>query len=241
MNKRLGPAVLIVPVAFCASTALAQPSEIEIATLSGMLDRSTTGVGAPLLDQGYDTEVGVAAGGELSLFFETSQFAFSHGLRLAGLHARGAFFGLGGAGFEWTQGDLDYSARALLPCMSDDDVQWHASAQVGLAMAWANGGYGSGDDVQALESARTEAAEAFDHVALGLHVGAALDVTYGAFLVGIRADVREMGGVRTDLSRTSAYSVLLRLGARIDLADESEPDDDYDLDEVDAPLEERLP
>lgn len=208
-----------------ASTALAQEqpsqpflSDIEFTLGVGLMDRGTTGIGAPLLGHGYDHAVGAVLEGDLRVLKQAGHRVIHHGLALRAFHQDGRTLGLTDSGsFQVSGLDLAYVFRALLPCMSSDDVRFHLSPLAGLSGLRARAGNLSARSDQTGEL--TNAAHAaFDHTALGVVLGVQFDVHHGPFLVAVTADLREHFALgNTPVSRNFMTSLALRVGFDLDL------------------------
>ena len=89
---------------------------------------------------------------------------------------------------------------------------------VGVSGQIADAGLG---DVAAAETAglneRTLAGQRYDHVALGWHFGADLEVVFDKTLVGFGVDLRDLRGLDTDQARTFLLGANLRVGLDLGL------------------------
>ena len=211
-------------VLFALSPASAQAEdgaplgELELAVDLGFLDRGTTGVGAPLLDLGYDSGGGPVAGLGARFYFHARNRYFRHGINLRLSHTAGMSFGaLSGVGFAWTAVDATYAFRTLLPCMSEEDSQWMLTAMIGLTGARADAGTGTHDDPQTRNN-RARASHDLDHLALGGMLAVDLSWHGSTFLAGVTLDVREYFGLGdTDQARSFVTTAAVRGGVHFGL------------------------
>ena len=194
-------------------------TKLELVANFGVLDRATSGTGS---NYRYDQNATAVGGVDVRLLFP----AFDCGCDLA----HGAQLGVSGSGGTALGfGDLDTSAfrhiiidagyifRTELPCMASGNRRWFVTGTLGLTTLVADAGLGSGVANDVDRNVREAAAEAYDHVALGWHFGAVMDVHFGALILGFGFDLREAYGIGTELSRTFALSGSLRLGGEISL------------------------
>lgn len=190
---------------------------LELSLDLGVMDRGTTGVGEPLLGLGYDHGGGALAGVGARAYLEIDRY-FAHGLSLRLSHQAGSLLGLDdGVGFAWSQLDVTYVFRTLLPCMSDDEVRFYLSGLVGVTGVRADAGTGTAprDDRW---NERQVASRRLDHDALGPMLGASLDVHFGAFFVGALIDVREPFALGAGpVSRSFVTTGSLRTGVQLAL------------------------
>ncbi len=195
---------------------------LELTLGIGVMGHDTTGV--PLAGYGYDGEPGPAADAAIRLLFGTNNY-FRHGFMVRGTYFSGRQFGRDGYGFRLGLADLTYTARTLLPCISNrDGVRFYASASLGVTGGWANAGTGRGP-MNADIVAREAAAEDLDHATLGFVMGGTAELHYGKLLVGISVDMRRLWAVRSELDDHWVRSGALRIGYRWDASDslEAEP------------------
>ena len=131
----------------------------------------------------------------------------------------GTTLGAGGAS-AWERGiiDLGYAFRVELPCMRSGTRRWWVTGTVGVSGQLADAGLG---DVAAAETAglneRTIAGQRYDHVALGWHFGASMEVVFDKTLVGFGVDLRDLRGLDTDQARTFLLGANLRVGLDLGL------------------------
>lgn len=193
-------------------------SDVELSLGAGVMDRGTTGIGAPLLGHGYDHAGGAVLEGDVRLFKRGWYRMVHHGLALRAFHQSGRTLGLTDAGtFQVSGLELAYVLRALLPCMSNDDVRFHLTPLAGLSALRARAGdlHVPGDQTGELAEA---ARAAFDHVALGAVLGVQFDVHRGPLLIALTADLREHFAIGdTPVKRDFMTSLTLRVGVDIDL------------------------
>lgn len=193
-------------------------SDVELSVGLGMMDRGTTGIGAPLLGAGYDHAGGAVLEFDVRLFKQAWHRIVHHGIALRAFHQNGRTLGVTQDGtFQISGLDLAYVLRALLPCMSDDQVRFHLTPLVGLSVLQARAGnlHVRGDQTGELDDA---ARAAFDHVALGGVLGVQFDVHYDALLLALTADIREHFAVGdTPVARDFMTSLTLRVGVDINL------------------------
>ena len=187
---------------------------LEVTADLGVLGRSTTGIGEPLTDYGYDREPGLATGLEARFLFGDHRIVRA-GFALHGVYQAGPAFGLGGRAFRLGLAEATFAARSLLPCISNHDRQLYASAWLGVSAGRMAAGTGRGE-MGPNANERRVAAEELDHSVAGWVLGASFDAHYGAFALGFRVDLRHLYGVDTVAERTFAPSAVLRLGFVLD-------------------------
>lgn len=221
-------------VALAATTARAQVADLEylpppwerdeggavleLAIDLGLLDRGTTGIGDPLLDQGYDHGGGPVAGiGARLLFPFADGDYFHHGATLRLSHHGGGSFGLSErVGFVWTSLDATYAFRTNFPCMSDDDRKVYLTGLVGVTGTRADAGTGEGPRDEHWNQ-RVAASTELDHLALGPMLGLDLSVHFGALLAGVMLDLRQIFALgEGPISRSTVATGTLRFGVAID-------------------------
>ncbi|MBO6939699.1 MAG: hypothetical protein JJ863_32310 [Deltaproteobacteria bacterium] len=189
---------------------------VEVTADIGVIGRTTTGIGEPLTDYGYDREPGLGTGLELRLLFGDNRYLRT-GIALHGVYQSGAYFGAGGRAFRMGLAEASFAARTLLPCMSNQERQFYASAWLGVSAGRMAAGTGRGE-MGPDANERRIAAVALDHSVAGFVLGASIDVHFSAFTLGLRADLRQLYGVDTVAERTMAPSAMLRLGFKFDRA-----------------------
>lgn len=187
---------------------------VEVTADIGVIGRTTTGVGEPLTDYGYDREPGLGTGLELRFLFGDNRYLRT-GFALHGVYQSGPYLGAGGRAFRMGLAEATFAARTLLPCMSDPERQFYASAWLGVSAGRMAAGTGRGEMGPNANDRRVAAVE-LDHSVAGFVLGASIDVHFGAFTLGLRADLRHLYGVDTVAERTFAPSAMLRLGFKLD-------------------------
>jgi len=191
---------------------------VEVSADIGVIGRTTTGIGEPLTEHGYDREPGLGTGLELRFLFGDNRYLRT-GFALHGVYQSGAAFGAGGRAFRLGLAEATFAARTLLPCMSDPERQLYASAWLGVSAGRMAAGVGRGA-MGPNANERRIAADALDHSVAGFVLGASIDAHFGAFTLGFRADLRHLYGARTVAERTFAPSAMVRLGVKFDRAAE---------------------
>ena len=190
-------------------------SSLEITAGAGFLDRGTTGIGAPLLDNGYDHSGGLVAELGLRLYLHGDRY-LQHGPVLRLFHQTGRVMGLADDDrFLLTGLDVAYALRILLPCMSNPETSWHLTPSVGLSGLRARVRQPDSDQQ---DSDTGAARDAFDHEALGGVVAINFDVHPGDFVFGVTVDVREHFALgNTTVARDFMTSITLRAGVDLEL------------------------
>lgn len=217
---------MVLPVAAIAavmvsSTARADgPGERAVleATLGiGIADRSSTGVGDPLLGMGYDQSFGPLPSIDVRLFLEDDDYAYvRHGPVLRAAHHAGPSLGASGHAFRATSFDLGYAGRVEFRCMRSDDMRVHLGGFVGITGLHSDAG--RGETARANTDAATlEAARVLDHAGLGGTLGVNLDLHFGAFIVGLGVDLHQWFGIDTRVARDLMLAAQLRVGADLPL------------------------
>ena len=162
------------------TVAPTQPDEdpalttVEVTADIGVIGRSTTGIGEPLTDYGYDRELGLGTRLELRLLFGDNRYVRA-GLALHGVYPSGPYFGAGGRAFRMGLAEAGFAARALMPCMSNRDRQFYASAWLGVSASRMAAGTGRGA-MGPNANERRIAADALDLSVAGFVLGASIDV-----------------------------------------------------------------
>ena len=209
---------------FGAGLGVARPCEaddparvVEVAVDLGVQDRGTTGIGEPLLGEGYDRGGGLVAGAGARMLLPVGDGGyFHHGVAARISHNAGWGLGLSERyGFAWSALDLAYAFRTNLPCMSTPERKLFLTGLLGVSGVVANAGMGLEADPQT-ERQRRVASEQLDHVALGPLLGVGLDVHMGAFFLGLSLDLRQayaLGGGPLSASYVSSASI--RVGAQL--------------------------
>jgi len=200
-------------LALSATLLLALPATflvpVDVTLEGGLLDRGTTGVGAPLLGYGYDHGGGLLLGAGLRAYFDIDGRYFHHGVALRFGHQPND-------GIAWSQLDLAYVFRTELPCMSDDERTFRLSGLVGVTGAYAEAGTGRGG-MDEQWNLRLAAAEELDHHSLGGLLGVGLDLHGGPFVVGVLVDIRETFALGDGpASRSFVATGALRAGVEIE-------------------------
>jgi hypothetical protein len=235
MHERIGSIfslILLASVWCAADTAKAEGSpysltvepapepsalaDVELSAELGVMDRGTTGVGAPLLGYGYDHGGGaLGAIGTRFLFRFGYGDYFRHGLDLRAAYSAGEFFGVDGAGMHVGQLDVGYVFRTEFPCMRGETRRIHLSGALGVTGLYADAGTGRGarDDMW---NARVVAADALDHYGVGGYLTVDLTAHYDAAFVGLRLDAREHFAVgHSSIARDVTIGASLRFGVDI--------------------------
>ena len=185
---------------------------LTIAGTFGALEHGTTGT---LAAYGYDRGAAMSLGLNARLVFPLQGCrCMTHGVDANVLWTDGAALGAG-ASSAWERGiiDLGYAFRVELPCMRSGTRRWWVTGTLGLSGQLADAGLG---DVSASETAglneRTAASARYDHLALGWHFGASMEVVFDKTLVGFGVDLRDLRGLDTDQARTFLLGANLRVG-----------------------------
>lgn len=208
-QTRAEPLVLIEPA------VMRRPEEQPHFTLAltyGALEHGTTGTPA---GYGYDGGTAMSLGVNSRLVFPLRGCrCMTHGVDANLLWSDGTTLGVGGES-AWTRAvvDFGYAFRVELPCLRSGTRRWWVTGTVGMSGQWADAGLG---DVATSETAganeRMAAAQRYDHVALGWHAGASMEVVFDKALVGFGVDLRDLRGIDTDQARTFLLGVNLRAG-----------------------------
>jgi len=190
---------------------------LTLAATFGALDQATTGT---LAGYGYDHGAAMSLGLNARLVFPLEGCrCMTHGVDANVLWTDGATLGAG-ASSAWERGiiDLGYAFRVELPCMRSGTRRWWVTGTLGLSGQLADAGLG---DVSASETAglneRTAAGARYDHLALGWHFGASMEVVFDKTLVGFGVDLRDLRGLDTDQARTFLLGANLRVGVDLGL------------------------
>lgn len=190
---------------------------LTVAATFGVLDQATTGT---LAAYGYDRSAAMSLGLNTRLVFPLRGCrCMTHGVDANVLWTDGPALGTGN-GSAWERGivDLGYVFRVELPCMRRGTRRWWVAGTLGLSGQLADAGLG---DVAAGETAgsneRTAAGSRYDHLALGWHFGASMDVVFDKTLVGFGVDLRDLRGIDTDQARTFLLGANLRVGVDLGL------------------------
>lgn len=190
---------------------------LTLAATFGALDQATTGT---LPAYGYDRSAAMSLGFNARLVFPLQGCrCMTHGVDANVLWTDGTTLGAGGES-AWTRGivDLGYAFRVELPCMRSGTRRWWVTGTVGMSGQLADAGLG---DVASTDSAglneRTAAGGRYDHVALGWHFGASMEVVFDKTLVGFGVDLRDLRGIDTDQARTFLLGANLRVGLDLGL------------------------
>jgi len=210
---------------FSAGMGIAQPCSadaagraLEVAVDLGVQDRGTTGIGEPLLGEGYDTAGGLVAGAGARMLLPVGYGGFfHHGVSTRISHSAGWGLGLSDRyGFAWSAVDLAYAFRTNLPCMSTPERQLFLTGVLGVSGVVANAGTGLQKDPQT-ERERRIASERLDHLALGPVLGVGLDMHMGAAFVGLAFDLRQAYALgHGPISRSYVSSAALRFGFQLE-------------------------
>ena len=185
---------------------------LTLAATFGALDQATTGT---LAAYGYDHGAAMSLGLNARLVFSLEGCrCMTHGVDANVLWTDGTTLGAGG-GSAWERGiiDLGYAFRVELPCMRSGTCRWWVTGTLGLSGQLADAGLG---DVSETETAglneRTSASARYDHLSLGWHFGASMEVVFDKTLVGFGVDLRDLRGLDTDQARTFLLGANLRVG-----------------------------
>jgi hypothetical protein len=185
---------------------------LTVAGTFGVLDQATTGT---VPGYGYDHGAAMSLGLDARLVFPLQGCrCMTHGVDASVLWTRGAALGASGES-AWERGivDLGYAFRVELPCLRRGTRRWWVTGTVGVSGQLADAGLG---DVPATETAglneRTAASQRYDHVALGWHFGASMEVVFDKTLVGFGVDLRDLRGIDTEQARTFLLGANLRVG-----------------------------
>ncbi len=185
---------------------------LTVALTYGALEHGTTGTPA---GYGYDRGTSMSLGVNARLVFPLQGcHCMTHGVDANVLWSDGTTLGVGGES-AWVRGvvDLGYAFRVELPCLRRGTRRWWVTGTVGVSGQLADAGLG---DVATGETAgvneRTAASQRYDHVALGWHAGASMEVVFDKALVGFGVDLRDLRGIDTDQARTFLLGVNLRAG-----------------------------
>lgn len=212
-------------VAFGAGMGVAQPCSaddadrvLEVSVDLGVQDRGTTGIGEPLLDEGYDTAGGLLAGaGARMLFGIGGGEYFHHGVATRVSHDAGWGLGLSDRyGFAWSAADLAYAFRTNLPCMSTPERKLFLTGVLGVSGVVANAGTGLEKNPQT-DRERRVASERLDHLALGPVLGVALDMHMGPVFLGLELYLRQAYALDDGpVSRSYVSSASMRVGFQLE-------------------------
>lgn len=190
---------------------------LTLAATFGALDQATTGT---LPAYGYDHGAAMSLGLNTRLVFPLEGCrCMTHGVDANVLWTNGTALGAGGNS-AWERGiiDLGYAFRVELPCMRHGTRRWWVTGTLGVTGQLADAGLG---DVSAAETAglneRTAASARYDHLALGWHFGASMEVVFDKTLVGFGVDLRDLRGLDTDQARTFLLGANLRVGLDLGL------------------------
>lgn len=194
-----------------------QPALLEATLGLGVGDRSSTGIGDPLLGMGYDQSTGPLASLDLRLFLPTNYGYLRHGPLARVAHHAGPSLGtFTGHAFRVTAIDLGYSGRTEFRCMREGDLSVHLGGFLAITglVADADRGdvYRPNTDTQTAEAAAT-----LDHAGLGGALGLSLDLHFGAFVAGVGFDLHQWFGIDTLVARDLMLAGQLRLGADVSL------------------------
>jgi hypothetical protein len=188
-----------------------------LAATFGALDQGTTGT---LAAYGYDHGTAMSLGVNARLVFPLQGCrCMTHGVDAGVLWTDGTTLGAGGQS-AWTRGivDLGYAFRVELPCMRSGTRRWWVTGTLGWSGQLADAGLG---DVPAGETAglneRTVASQRYDHLAMGWHLGASMEVVFDKALVGFGVDLRDLRGLDSDQARTFLLGANLRVGVDLGL------------------------
>jgi hypothetical protein len=208
-QPRTEPLVMVEPLVL--RRPVDQP-HFTLALTYGALEHATTGTPA---GYGYDRGTAMSLGLNARLLFPLQGcHCMTHGVDASVLWSNGTMLGAGGES-AWQRGvvDLGYAFRVELPCLRSGTRRWWVTGTVGVSGQLGDAGLG---DVATGETAgvneRTAASQRYDHVALGWHAGASMEVVFDKALVGFGVDLRDLRGIDTDQARTFLLGVNLRAG-----------------------------
>lgn len=192
---------------------------LELTTGFGVLGRGTTGT---IANYGYDAGAAPTVRGNVRVFFAPDfdcNCEPRHGFDLGFVHAGGPSFGLlGEYAYRQYVFDAAYAFHIKLPCMSNEHRQVTLTGLAGLTGFWADAGLGDvSRDETANLNARMFAQTNYDHAALGWRFGTALDVRFGAFVLGVEVNLRDLYGIGGGHARSFLMEAGLRVGAQIPL------------------------
>ena len=189
--------------------------DVEISAELGVMDRGTTGIGAPLLGYGYDHGGGAfgALGTRVLFPFGYGDY-FAHGFDLRASYSAGEFFGVDGVDFHNGQLDLGYVFRTEFPCMRGETRIIYLSGALGVTGLYADAGTGRGEPDDTWNE-RVAASEALDHYGLGGYLTVDLAAHYGATFIGLRLDAREHFALgHSAIARDVTVAASLRFGVK---------------------------
>lgn len=188
---------------------------LELTVGAGIADRSSTGIGDPLLHMGYDQSFGPLGTATMRLFLEDDDSAYvRHGMLARVGYTAGPALGIDRAAFQNTTIDLGYAGRVAFPCMRRGDFGVHLGGYLAITGLIADAGRGDTDRPD-MANQTLEAARRYDHAGLGGALGLNLDAHFGAFIVGIGVDLHQWFGIDTMIARDLMISSELRLGGEI--------------------------
>jgi hypothetical protein len=193
--------------------------ELEITLPVALVDRSTAGTGGAPSGYGYENDAGLGLGAEMRLYFrEDGSNFFRHGIIAGSIMQAGPTLGADGLAFHTTYVDIGYTASALFPCMSNDELRWQLSGILALVGAYADAHTGNGGDANGADvDARNRAAQLLDHYGLGWRLAFDLSWHFRNFVVGVGLGGRQYFAIDSQVARVWTMDVGLRLGGRIDI------------------------
>ena len=188
---------------------------LELTVGAGIVDRSSTGIGDPLLGMGYDQSFGPLGSATMRLFVEDDDQAYvRHGMHARVAYTAGPSLGVQGAAFRNTAIDLGYAGRVRFPCMSRGDLSVHLGGYLAITGLVADADRGDWDRPD-MANETIEAARRYDHAGLGGALGLNLDAHYGAFIIGFGVDLHQYFGIDTVVARDLMIGAEVRLGGEI--------------------------
>lgn len=185
---------------------------LELTLGAGIADRSSTGIGDPLLHMGYDQSFGPMGSATMRLFVEDDDWAYvRHGMMARVGYTAGPTLGVEGAAFRDTTIDLGYAGRAAFPCMRRGDFSVHLGGYLAITGLIADADRG---DVWRPDMANQtlEASRRLDHGGLGGALGLDLDAHVSSFVIGLGVDLHQWFGIDTVVARDLMLSAELRIG-----------------------------
>lgn len=218
MRPPIVPAFVLTLLTLTPALARADHPALLEATLGlGIADRSTTGIGDPLLGMGYDQSFGPLLSLDVRLFLPDEQSYVRHGPLLRGAHHAGPSMGtFTGHAFRATSFDLGYAGRTEFRCMRSDDVRVFLGGFVAITGLHADADRGDvyrpNTDTQTAEAART-----LDHAALGGALGLSLDLHLASFVIGLGVDLHQWLGIDTLVARDLMLAAQIRIGGELEI------------------------
>lgn len=192
-------------------------ANLEVVVGLGIGDRSTTGIGDPLLGMGYDQSFGPVGSLDVRLFVEDDDHAYvRHGPVLRAQYHGGPTLGIERAAFRATTIDVGYSGRVAFPCMRRDDFGVYLGGYLAITGLVSDADRGDVDRPD-MQNETIDAARRYDHGGLGGALGLSLDAHVGAFVIGLGVDLHQFFGIDSPVARDLVLSSVLRVGADVSL------------------------